>query len=206
MVEDEFKRKLVKPWLINAEKSCAKNNYFEGLIYLWIVFNSWLSSVCIDIHKVEVDRYLIEAAGWDNHLRRKFEKLKEDDRKFCTDIKNFAQLWPVFKTRVLRNVGVTPWSGIKSSRGAFRERCFSLENDGLIGKRDYAPRCYREHIRKEQKVPDDFAHVLRAIYAVRCDLFHGGKSIYYGGDTIFVELAFKILWTTWGEEQYRKLL
>jgi len=200
LFEDVFYVKFSKPWLIRANNALKKSDYFEGMIYLWVIFNSWLSSICKDYRKAETDRYLVESAGWDDSLRNTFEQRKQDDPDFLEHIQKFVSIMPVFKNRAIRNLKIDPWDGDEDTRNLFRDKLFRQENEGYLNKKDYAPHCYREH----NVLPGDWAHVLRAIYAVRCDLFHGGKSFLYYGDKVFVELAFKILWTAWGEEQLKR--
>ncbi len=76
--------------------------------------------------------------------------------------------------------------------------------------RDFAPLCCCRHQTDPadfqtfdaSRVPLDWPHVLSGIYKVRCNLFHGGKSVFYGGDALFVELAYRILWEVWGQPAF----
>jgi len=115
----------------------------------------------------------------------------------------FHSLWPIFKARALADEGISAWGtrGADESRSEYRKLVFS----GSIGTRDFSPSCFLEHqddCSDDQsidpaRIPLDWEHTLAAIYMVRCNLFHGGKSFLTAMDAKFVFLSYEILSAVW---------
>lgn len=197
-----------EPWLRKAyDHGFMHDKPFEGLIYLWVTFNGWLGQIVADRTKAEKDWYLIEAAGQDTMLNDKFRSLMVEDTEFSSTVKQFARLWPVFKVRALQDHGLKHWNGNVTDRPNYLRECFMNNWE----KGDFSPTCFREHqpdpsdprTFSSSNVPRDWSHTLSAIYKVRCNLFHGGKSFSYSGDGIFVKFAFLILWQVWGKSHLK---
>jgi len=195
------------PWVNRAGAASKEENWFEAMIYLWVTFNAWVSMVVSNHRYSEKDYYLWRAAGLDPQLDGHFEYLLATKDSFRNTVVEFRSLWPVFKVRALVDHGVEPWGawGIPESRSEYRARCFSLN----LRPSHYAPGCYRDHQPKGTSelggdplnVPLDWSHVLGAIYRVRCNLFHGGKSFRNSRDQDFTRLAFSILFEVWSLEE-----
>lgn len=191
-------------WLRRANRAREREQWFEGLIYLWVIFNAWLGQVIKDRNMSERDWFLVAAAGRDQLLSAKFEAMMALRPGFRDCVESFHQLWPIFKVRTLEDLKIGGWAARDSteSRSAYRARCFAED----ISHRDYAPRCFWDHQSPTalqtggdpDAVPADWSHTLRAIYQVRCNLFHGGKSFAVSKDKDFARLALELLWDLWG--------
>lgn len=195
----------MKPWLRKAYSARNNREWFEALIYLWVTFNAWTAQIIVNRRLSEHDSMLVQAAARDPDLAERFESLRSHDRRFRDICAEFYSLWPVFKVRALLDRGIEGWNSNLESRAEFREGCLMVG----VERQDFRPRCYLQHqgelttwdeVRPES-VPDDWAHALSAIYQVRCNLFHGGKSFRESRDLKFARLAFEILWTVWGNFQ-----
>jgi len=176
---------------------------YSDMICLWIAFNAWASYVIKDPDESQHDYLLVDAAGRDGCLNKRFEDLLHDERKFKCTAERFRSLWSVFKTTKLCVLGLPLW-GPESSRDDYRAKC--LGEDGLT-ERDYAPGCFKIHQKcpgnparySPNSVPLDWAHTLAAIYKVRCSLFHGKKDPKNILHDKFVRPAVFLLWKIWGE-------
>ena len=187
-------------WLHRANRAREREQWFEGLIYLWVIFNAWLGQVIKDRSMSERDWFLVAAAGRDQLLSVKFEAMAALRPEFRERVDTFHSLWPIFKVRTLKDLEIGGWaeSDLSEPRSTYRTKCFAED----ISHRDYAPRCFRDHQLPADLesggdpdvVPTDWSHTLRAIYQVRCNLFHGGKSFAVSRDQEFVRLAFEMLW------------
>jgi hypothetical protein len=188
-----------RPWLRRAERARAGNEPFEALIYLWVTFNAWACQVVSDRDRTEEDAYLVQVAGRDEPLCARFARLKDDDHAWREGLDRFHGLWPIFKSRTLIERGLGAWEerGVPEPRSRYRDRCLAAG----LRPRDYAPRCFLDHQAGGEAdpavVPLDWPHALSAIYQVRCNLFHGGKSFVYGRDRDFAGLAYDTLHRTW---------
>lgn len=187
-------------WIRRAARALNKEEHFEGLIYLWVAFNAWLGHTIEDRTLANRDRALIHTAGSDEQLSGSFEALLQRDGREADMCNCFHSFWPVFHARALVDRGLGPWQA-NQSRTEYRANCFRAQ----LGRADWAPRCFQMHqpdgTRPEEfdprYVPLDWVHTLNAIYQVRCNLFHGGKSFRYSRDEEFVSLAARILWEVW---------
>jgi hypothetical protein len=188
-----------RPWLHRAERARAENEPFEALIYLWVTFNAWASQVVSNRDRTEEDAYLIQVAARDERLCDRFTNLTDRDQTWRGQLNRFHGLWPIFKSRTLVEQGLGAWEegGATETRAQYRERVFAAG----LRPRDYAPRCFLEHqaggVVDPAAVPLDWPHALSAIYQVRCNLFHGGKSFIYGRDQDFATLAYDVLHGVW---------
>ena len=172
-------------------------NYFKKLINLWILFNGWLTIIVESESKnIDFDWFLIGTAGWDSYLIEVFEYKKANDNKFKDLVLEFKSKWPIISNRGLKEYHLEPWDTEGEKREVFTKK-FHDVNKKL---KHISPRCFYDHS-GDQYVPLDWAHVIQAIYGVRCDLFHGGKTHINDPDKYFVKHAFEILWIVWGKEQ-----
>jgi hypothetical protein len=190
----------IRPWL---ERARNEPDPFTALIHLWVAFNAWMAEVIDQPKLMERDLALINAAARDARLNAQFDVMLERDQGFRGVAEEFRSLWPVFNVRRLDQLGIGPWwKGV--SRGEYRESCF----DGGAGENHYKPGCFAEHQatiansadNDANLVPLDWPHALLAIYQVRCNLFHGGKTFRMESDLHFARMAFHILWATWGSQ------
>jgi len=199
--DDDFMH-FLRPWLDRAATARSRLNRdpFPGLIYSWVAFNAWLGQTVEDRDIVGSDRRLVQVAAFDPRLSGAFDDLRGENSEAGAQCREFHGLWPVFKARALVDRGLEPWR-VDHSRDEFRAHCFL---DGL-GRGDWSPRCFVAHQGtgvspseySHERVPHDWLHAIQAVYQVRCNLFHGGKSFRSDGDMVFVRLATAILWDTW---------
>lgn len=197
--------KLLRSWLRKAVTPFQKENeelgdYFQAFIYLWIAFNAWLLHVASD-DIGDVDKNLINAAAHDTEFNQKFEDLKESNSDFNLLVNEFSDLWPVFRVKDLIRENIDGWQqyNIHETREEYREEIFARNERNIKENKKgirYEPKCYLEH--HPNKPPADWAHNLLAIYQIRCNLFHGGKSLLESRDREFVRYAYRILWYVWG--------
>ena len=199
-----------RPWFLKARVAATSEHWFEAFIYLWVTFNAWLSQIVSDRSFSDKDWYIFQATGLDPQLRDTFDNLNAHDRSFREVVSEFHGLWPIFKVRSLIENGVESWGawGSDESRSNYREKCFNVS----LKRGEYSPRCFLDHQPPGPSdwgaayghVPMDWAHTMSAIYQVRCNLFHGGKSFINSKDPIFVKLAFKILWQVWPDFHHNR--
>ena len=189
-------------WVMRSRRALGNQQHFEALIYSWISFNAWVGRVVVDRDKSSRDRFLVASAAMDESLSTRFCRVLQTDEGTAQAAHWFHSLWPVFKARSLSDHELDAWRGSEyEERTAFRTRCF----DRRLGRGDWAPSCFIGHQPRctssveynPEHVPLDWAHTLHAIYMVRCNLFHGGKSIRYSGDVEIVELAAVLLCAVW---------
>lgn len=173
------------------------SHYFKKLINLWILFNGWLTMLIESESKnLDFDWFLVGTAGWDRYLIEAFKNKRANDDKFESLILEFTSRWPIISNRGLKKYNLEPWDIQGENRVEFTKRFHDINEK----PKHTSPRCFYDH-RVDQHAPLDWAHVLQAIYGVRCDLFHGGKTHINDPDKYFVKHAFEILWAIWGEEQ-----
>lgn len=185
-------------WL---ERTRNGRDPFDRLIHLWVAFNAWLAEVVEPATFMENDRALINAAAKDSQLIAQFVQLMTTESDFKKNVEEFSSLWPIFNVRRLAKRRIPNWGESVESRSEYREKCFAQG----IQDSDYEPRCFRHHNPADQTVsagqpsrPFDWPHTLAAVYQVRCNLFHGGKTFNMPSDARFARLACEILWQVWG--------
>jgi hypothetical protein len=202
-----------RKWVWRAQDGeRGEDDYFAKFIYLWIVFNAWGSQVVTNESKSDRDSYLVFALGCDPILVRCFEEKRRSDTEFRQLTHKFSSLWPVFKVRALNDLGIEFWSDRTPRDEYVQSVLHRIPTDRSKGA--YAPPCYLSHpimeeapeINVQYEAPTDWAHTLTAIYKVRCNLFHGGKSFQSSRDKAFVKYAYKILWEVWEQEIPRSAL
>ena len=176
-------KKLVKGWFERAwKKGCKPKNHFEPFIVAWIAFNSW--GRCVTEGDRDAD--IIDALAANQKLGRDFEELKKDSKEFTEAAQEFHGLWPIFKVQALRKRNLTYHLTNRKREDTIK---YYLDS----GIKDYEPKCWKHHRNRGEKVPLDWAHTLKAIYRVRCNLFHGEKAIHSEIDRKIVLSAFRVL-------------
>ena len=193
-------------WLEKARSAAKQNEWMEALIYLWVTFNAWTSLVIHDTKYSDKDWYLWRAAGLDPTMSMRFQQMLDTDESFLSSVRQFQELWPVFKVRDLVENDIDSWGawGDKTTRDEYRIKCFTYG----IKKLKFAPECYLDHQSEDVRITGgdptnvhlDWAHTLSSIYQVRCNLFHGGKSFSNSKDVDFTRLAYIILNEVWKDE------
>ena len=182
-------RDRVCPWKEHASRDVEENDHLSALVHLWIPFNAWAAAVVRDRKAADQDWRLIQAVMFDRKMSSRFQELLSGEASFRDKVKQFGDLWPVFKVRALQEVGLGSWLGCQS-RDEYRKVCL----DKLTDPKDYQPRCFKNH--PGAAPPIDWPHTLAPIYQVRCNLFHGGKA-FEEEDYRFCQYAYEILKSVW---------
>lgn len=141
----------------------------------WMGFNGWMESVTDSTS----DAAMITALADNRRMTDAYGALIDDNRTFLRHVVRFAELWPVMSVRDLRK---------KLGRDAFWEMDRAALRDA----------CRREDVRlqplgwTEGEMPT-WPQVLRTIYQIRCNLFHGAKSPQQIRDRDLVRHADRVL-------------
>jgi len=177
-------KRLICGWFNRAwrNRDCSPENSFEPFIFAWIAFNSW--GMCVTGYERDVD--IIDALAVNQKLSEDFQELMGDSKEFREAARKFHRLWPIFKVQSIRRKGLY-YHFPNWERGEIIE--YYLNHD----VKDYEPRCWKYHRERGEEVPLDWAHTLKAIYRVRCNLFHGEKAAHSEMDQKIVSSAFRIL-------------
>jgi hypothetical protein len=130
---------------------------FWSFVNLWMGFNGWMECVT----DANSDREMIDALA--NHLRLSsaYDVLMQNPN-FRDQVEIFASMWPVLNVRDVRR---------KLGRDA-HWRFSHLELMEEVIRQDVK----REPLRWNDGNIPTWPQLLRTIYAVRCNLFHGSKS------------------------------
>lgn len=190
-------RALISDWATRAQATLARpvpadrdnqsavhrsSDTFEAFIYAWISFNGWASCCC----DTDRDRELINVLRSDERVSASFESLIRSDPGVAGALDGFRSLWPIFQA-----------SGVRADFDAHAE----YRNHGTPGLVAYysrefprarrAPDCHLRH--PSGVIERDWAHTLEALYQVRCNLFHGTKSVLGDRDREVVDAASAVL-------------
>lgn len=131
---------------------------FMAFVYRWMAFNGWMSAVTLN----DTDREMIDAFVVAPRLIEAFEHLMTGDLAFRQMVTEFTALWPVLNVRSVRS---------KLGYDAFRQH----DRATLLAV------CAAENVKQQPLgwaagADPNWEQVLRTIYQVRCNLFHGEKS------------------------------
>lgn len=148
---------------------------FMAFIYRWMAFNGWMSAVTLG----DSDREMIDALAAAPRLVDAYDQLMAGDAAFAGMVNAFAAMWPVLNVKSVR---------AKLGYAAFREH----NRPTLLAL------CAANNIKQLPQawvagaVPS-WEQLLRTIYQVRCNLFHGEKSPQAFRDYELVTASDKIL-------------
>ena len=204
-VEPDFQT-FAKSW---TEQINASDNYFIKFIYLWFIFNSWLSLVVAHLDSSEdylKDNVLISVIAAAEIYADRFEALRKEE-EFNIMTQEFIKLGPIFKATWLNREYITPpWRKSRLSRTAWvkkvhKDNKVAIKKTRKASQYPFNPECAFEH--DYGKIPCDWHHTIWMIYQVRCNLFHGGKG-YNLYDREFIEKSYKILWGMLKKEKFVK--
>jgi len=177
-------RNLIASWFRRAwsMRECADENTFEPFIYTWIAFNSWAS--CIT--GLDRDRDWLDALMLNHQIATKFTAVVNSHNGLAELVASFRETWPNFKAQELRRRGRLRHSVSLSGR---TELVSEYLNAGIA----HEPACWERHQNEGIEVPLDWAHTLAVLYRVRCNLFHGEKSLHSEIDKTIVSRSFRLL-------------
>jgi hypothetical protein len=177
-------QRLIAGWFERAwqVRDCQTEDCFEAFIFAWFAVNGWGACVA----DVDQDRVYINAFMHDQAIRLKFVQLLADPGSaFATSTRRFAQLWPIFEVKSLRQRGI-----VQFDTG---ERQAALSKYLAAGATRFEPQCWKRHVDAGEQVPLDWPHTLKSLYRVRCNLFHGEKAAHSEMDQRVVSAAFRTL-------------
>jgi hypothetical protein len=175
-------RKLIKRWSRRAsrELELRPDHPFQPFIYAWIALNGW-AACCSGTDR---DQLQVEAMAADPSLETEFQAWWQADPKYRRSAETFRDQWPIFKAADLRSRRIRP-------RGSDRREVVDHYLDVIDPPIERAPSCYPKHV--TEGYPLDWAHTVDAIYRVRCNLFHGEKSLDSEMDKAIVSAAADVL-------------
>lgn len=174
-------RDLIAGWATRALAEADPDegpSHFEGFIYLWFAVNGW--GACVT--ETDVDREWVDAVAGDPDLSRTFDGLLHRDPEFRDTAQVFAALWPIFKSSEIRRRRIRIPAHYSRPR-----RVQAYFNRNLTG---FQPSCWQAH---EPRPPLDWAHTFKTLYRVRCNLFHGEKTLDSENDREIVQAAYNVL-------------
>lgn len=156
-------------------KAQEQSPSFMAFIYRWMGFNGWMSAVTLQ----GTDREMIDAFVAAPRLIGAFDQLLAGDPNFRQMVLDFTALWPVLNVRSVR---------AKLGYDAFR----------LYDRSALLTRCAAENVKQQppewtEGTDPSWEQMLRTIYQVRCNLFHGEKSPQSFRDRDLVLAADRIL-------------
>jgi len=147
---------------------------FMGFVFRWMAFNGWMAAVTGE----ERDFEMIDAMAAEPRMVAAYEALMNDDGEFRQRVDEFAGEWPVLSVSSVR---------AKLGFDAFRR----LDRATLFAA------CAAGNIRMRPAAwaggTPAWDQLLRVIYQIRCNLFHGEKSERSMRDRTLIEGANTIL-------------
>lgn len=152
-----------------------RNSPFLPFINVWMGFNGWMESVT----EAASDAAMINALADNRRMTDAYTHLLDGDARFRSLAVSFAELWPVLNVRDLKK---------KLGRDAFWQH----DRDDLMTA------CRQAEVKSQPQgwSPGElptWSQVLRTIYLIRCNLFHGAKSPQNGRDRQLVQRANGVL-------------
>jgi hypothetical protein len=146
---------LARDLLRNADR---QRSAFMSFVNIWMAFNGLMESVT----QADADAAMIAALGTNKRLIEAYDAAIDQSPGFRNRVRSFAAMWPVLNVRDARK---------KLGRDVF----WRLSWDELLAE------CKRHRVKFQ---PDDWGdghlpsweHLLRTIYLIRCNMFHGVKS------------------------------
>ena len=177
---------LVRGWLRRGRAATAEppRESFEPFIFTWIALNAWAASVTGFDNEREWMTALVQS-GW---LNESFRKGYEASPGLREAADQFAGLWPIAKVQELRRLQPT-FVASTDDYGSAETRAQRLV---AAGAREFEPACWARHLEAGEQVVD-WPHTLRAVYRVRCNLFHGEKGADVARDQLVVKSALAVL-------------
>jgi hypothetical protein len=163
---------LTRELVDNADR---QRSSFMSFVNMWMAFNGWMESVT----EATTDAAMITAVAEHRRVSGSYEELMERSSEFRRRVLTFSEMWPVVNVRDLRK---------KLGYDAFH-RC---------SRQELLRECAREDV-KFQPVAwtnggiPTWPQLLRTIYAIRCNMFHGSKSPQNSRDRDLVRHSDRIL-------------
>jgi hypothetical protein len=179
-------KSLIRGWFDRAwvEFDRQQNEVFEPFIFLWFAFNGWASCVT----NKDRDFEIIDALAADEGIGRDFTRIINDQTlRLAVNAKRLAELLPIFDAKTLtRRLQLVP---VELGDDRRAHVLYYIEQ----GINRYEPACWHRHMQADGEIPVDWPHLLKPIYKIRCNLFHGQKSAHSEMDQRIVRAAFLTL-------------
>ncbi|BDV36569.1 hypothetical protein [Methylocystis iwaonis] len=146
---------LVLELMQNADR---QRSAFMSFVNIWMAFNGWMAAIT----ERETDADMIRDLSVNRRLTDAYAGLMENSRAFHRLVYDFSAMWPVLNVRDVRK---------KLGRDAF----WRLHSD------EFAAACSAANVKRQPSAWNagdrpSWEQLLRTIYQVRCNLFHGEKS------------------------------
>jgi hypothetical protein len=127
-------------------------------VHTWMAFNGWMACVTEE----ETDAGMVRACASDERLIRANDQIMAGSPTFRESVLSFSSHWPVLNVR-----------DAKKKLG--RTAIWDLSAD------EYKQRCSEKGVKQQPAVSSagstpSWEELLRVIYQVRCNLFHGTKA------------------------------
>jgi hypothetical protein len=170
---------MISGWLTRAQQAQGE---FESFVFTWIAFNGWAACVTSFDGDVEWKYALMLSTS----LQQRFDEVVANEQsELSRAAREFHSMWPIFKAQEIRRAG--------TARGRSRERRVIVQHYLGIGLRKFEPACWVRHRDEGSPVPLDWPHTLCVLYRVRCNLFHGEKSVHSEMDVAANKVLSKFL-------------
>lgn len=146
---------LARDLMGNADR---QRSAFMSFVNIWMAFNGWMESVT----QADTDAAMITALGTNERLVEAYDVLMDQSPRFGDRVRSFAAMWPVLNVRDARK---------KLGPDVF----WKLSRDELQAE------CERHRVKfqpqdwENDQLPS-WEQLLRTIYLIRCNMFHGVKS------------------------------
>lgn len=167
--------RLIQSWMRRAEASLTRDEPFEAFIFTWIAFNGWAERVTGE----DRDWRFIAALAACPVIRNDFDWFLRENSEARDSAAKLAEFGPIFRARDQRAVPAPPTN----------RRTQRVAHWLALGIK-HRPACFISH---PNGLPRDWPHLLHAVYQVRCNLFHGEKSVLSDADRALVTWAARIL-------------
>lgn len=173
-------RRLIQNWFKRAwcKRGRPDTESFEPFIYCYISFNAWAACVT----EIDIDRKIIDCLGADDACAKTFDELLKSNARFYASANKFHAMWPIFRASEIRR------QGIRHPKDTDRASLIKHYLDHGVSQ--YEPHESRDLCLTGQ-IPINWQNFLNAAYRVRCNLFHGEKSLNSEQDAKIVGSAFR---------------
>jgi hypothetical protein len=136
----------------------SQRSAFMSFVLVWMAFNGWMASVT----QADTDAAMIRAFAVNKRLIETYKLLMDQSPLFRDQVNSLKAMWPILNVRDVRK---------KLGRDAF----LRYSRDDLLSE------CERNRVKLEPRNWSDdqlpsWEQLLRSIYLVRCNMFHGVKS------------------------------
>ncbi|MBX3609206.1 MAG: hypothetical protein KF871_04865 [Hydrogenophaga sp.] len=141
-----------------VEANDEQRSTFSSFAHVWMAFNGWMECVT----EAETDSAMINAIAEQVKMVAAYNQLLAEAPEFRSVVVEFAKMFPILNVRDVRK---------KVGRDAF----YRYGRDALFKKVTLA-RVKHQPVGWTSGTVPSWPQVLRAVYLVRCNLFHGAKS------------------------------